>query len=489
MNEIHGKSIHLLRDLIRRRELSCREVVSAFLQRIERMDEKVRAFLEVDPSSVLEQASELDRRIAGGDPSEQRLLGIPIALKDNISTLGLRTTAGSKILEGYVPPYDATVVRRLKSAGAIVLGKTNCDEFAMGSSTENSAYFETRNPWDLSRVPGGSSGGSAAAVASCEAPGALGSDTGGSIRQPAAFCGVVGMKPTYGRVSRYGLVAFGSSLDQIGPFANNVRDCALLLEAIGGPDPRDSTCSRSPQDSCQSEFDKDIRGLRLGVPREWFGSGLHHDVETSVKEAIRCLEMAGCLVEEVSLPNTEHAIATYYVLAPAEASSNLARYDGVKFGFRSAEYQDLSSMYRKTRTEGFGREVKRRIMVGTYVLSAGYIDAYYTKAAQVRRVIAQDYRKIFDRVDALIGPTTPTLPFRLGEKTGNPLEMYLSDVYTVTANLAGVPALAVPCGFSGDGLPIGVQLQGPHFSEGRLFRLGHALERDLGVVRPALPSE
>jgi len=366
-----------------------------------------------------------------------------------------------------------------------VIGKANCDEFAMGSSTENSAYFPTRNPFDLDRVPGGSSGGSAAAVAAFQVPGALGSDTGGSIRQPAAFCGAVGLKPTYGRVSRYGLVAFGSSLDQIGPIARNVRDAAAILQVISGRDPRDSTSSDRGIDNYVAELGKDVHHLRVGVPAEWFGSGLEPRVEEKVRAAIAAIERLGCVVEEIRLPHTEYAIATYYIIAPAEASSNLARYDGVKYGYRSPRTEDLQTLYTRSRSEGFGAEVKRRIMIGTYVLSSGYYDAYYLRAGKVRTLIVRDYLDAFGKVDLLVGPTTPTLPFRLGEKTDDPLSMYLSDVYTVTANLAGIPALSLPCGFTEDGLPVGIQILGPHFGEGVILRLAHALESELALEAPA----
>jgi aspartyl-tRNA(Asn)/glutamyl-tRNA(Gln) amidotransferase subunit A len=487
MNQVCQLSIRQLRDAIKRKDLSIWEIADAFLGRIEETNNRLNAFVTVEPDSVLDQAKELDRRLSRRELKLGFLTGIPLAIKDNIVTRGLKTTCGSRILEEYVPPYDATVIRKLKKAGALFLGKTNCDEFAMGSSTENSAFSPTRNPWDLERVPGGSSGGSAAAVSAGLAPGALGSDTGGSIRQPAAFCGNVGLKPTYGRVSRYGLVAFGSSLDQIGPFGTCVQDVATILQVLAGGDANDSTSSPLPVESYLAEIRKDIKGLRVGIPAEWFGDGLDPAVENLTRSAIAEFEAMGCLLEEVSLPNTRHAIATYYIIAPAEASSNLARYDGVKYGFRSTSHSDLESMYRMTRTEGFGDEVKRRIMIGTYVLSAGYYDAYFLKASKVRTLIKQDYQDAFSRVDLLVGPTTPSLPFMLGEKTSDPLEMYLSDVYTVTANLAGIPALSMPCGFSDEGLPVGLHILGPHFQESRILRFASALESQLQVERPPLP--
>ncbi len=486
MSDIHHLSIKQLRDLIQSREASVTEITESFLKRIRQCDGKIKAFLTVQEEPALAQAAQLDRQLASGESKNGHLTGIPLAIKDNIVTQGVRTTCASRILENYIPPYDATVMSRLKESGAILLGKTNCDEFAMGSSTENSAFFPTRNPWDLERVPGGSSGGSAAAVAAGEAPGALGSDTGGSIRQPAAFCGTVGLKPTYGRVSRYGLVAFASSLDQIGPVGNSVSDVALLLQAIAGSDPQDSTSAARPVEDYVGEIDQEIKGLKIGVPKEWFGSGLDGQIEHSLRAAIKKLEGLGCSILEVSMPQTEYAISTYYIIAPAEASSNLARYDGVRYGRRSADQTDLDSMFKSTRSEGFGEEVKRRIMIGTYVLSSGYYDAYFIKASKVRTLLRNDYHEAFKKVDFLVGPTTPSLPFKIGEKKTDPLEMYLMDIYTVTANLAGIPGLSLPCGFSQEGLPIGLQLQAPYFQEARLLNLGHALEQELNVQKPKL---
>jgi aspartyl-tRNA(Asn)/glutamyl-tRNA(Gln) amidotransferase subunit A len=487
MREIYRLSIQQLRDGFRKKEFSVREVVTAFLGRIDQTNGKTGSFLTVLAEAALQEADLLDRRLRAGEMEPGPLTGVPIALKDNIVTAGVATTCGSRMLESFRPPYDATVVKRLRQAGAIILGKTNCDEFAMGSSTENSAFFPTRNPWNLERVPGGSSGGSAAAVASLQVPGALGSDTGGSIRQPAAFCGVVGLKPTYGRVSRFGLVAFASSLDQIGPLAGSAYDAALLLEAIAGHDPSDSTSAPRATGSFTADLGKELRGLRVGIPREWFGTGLDRTVESRIREALGTLEGLGCSLVELSLPHTQYAIGTYYIIAPAEASSNLARYDAVKYGFRTGEVRDLDDMYRRSRSEGFGAEVKRRIMIGTYVLSSGYYDAYYLKAGKVRTLIGEDYRQAFRQVDILVGPTTPSPPFRLGEKTEDPLEMYLSDVYTVTANLAGIPAISVPCGFTPEALPVGLQILGPHFAEALLLQVAHALEQELKLARPPLP--
>ncbi len=484
MNEICKLTIVELQRAIAQRELSAAEVCGAFLSRIEEKDPQIRAFLKVDRKGALRTAASIDDALAKGEPPGP-LAGVPIAIKDVLVTRGLETTCGSRILEGYHPPYSATAVEKLQQAGAIVLGKTNCDEFAMGSSTENSAYFATRNPWSLDRVPGGSSGGSAACVAAREAPGSLGTDTGGSIRQPAAFCGVVGIKPTYGRVSRYGLVAFASSLDQIGPFARNVRDAACLLQALAGHDPADSTTSPKPVEDYPGALTGDLKGLRIGVVREWLESSLEPEIADAVGSAVNRLEQLGCSIDEVELPHSRYAIAAYYIVAPAEASSNLARYDGVRYGFRAKSAGDLAELYRKTRTQGFGSEVKRRIMLGTYALSSGYYDAYFLQAGRVRRLIKEDFDKAFSRVDLLVGPTTPSVAFRLGEKLRDPLQMYLSDVYTVTANLAGIPGLSLPCGLNQDGLPIGLQMLAPHFEETRLLQTAHALEAELDVTTAA----
>ncbi len=460
-------------DRFRRRELDPVEVTEVYLRRIEEVDGLVGAYLTVDREGALRQAREASRRWREGEGAS--LTGVPLAIKDNICTKGLLTTCASKILGNFVPPYDATVVERLRSHGAVILGKTNLDEFAMGSSTENSGFKTTRNPWSLDRIPGGSSGGSAAAVAAHECVAALGSDTGGSIRQPAALCGVVGLKPTYGRVSRYGLVAFASSLDQIGPLSRTVRDCALLLEAIAGHDPRDSTSVPLPQEGFVDRLEEGVEGLRLGVPKEYFVEGMDPEVEGRVWEAIKVLQGLGVEVEEVSLPHTEYAIATYYIICTAEASSNLARYDGVKYGLREGE-DDLMEMYLETRSKGFGPEVKRRIMLGTYVLSAGYYDAYYRKASQVRTLIKEDFERVLERCDLIVTPTSPTPAFGLGEKVDDPLQMYLSDIFTISANLAGLPAISIPCGFNEEGLPIGLQLIGKPFDEATLLRVAHAFE-------------
>jgi aspartyl-tRNA(Asn)/glutamyl-tRNA(Gln) amidotransferase subunit A len=489
MKTITGLSIQQIRNGLKRKDFSIQEVSEAFLNQIEEIDQKIGAFLTVDRERVLADAREMDQKLSRGELKLSQLTGIPIAVKDNIITQGVRTTCASQILHNYIPPYESTVVGKLRRNGAIVIGKTNCDEFAMGSSTENSSFQITRNPWDLTRVPGGSSGGSAAAVAASMVPGALGSDTGGSIRQPAAFCGVVGMKPTYGRISRYGLVAFGSSLDQIGPITRNARDTAAILQVIAGRDSRDSTSAEQPVGNYIAEIGKDVHQLRVGVPREWISSGLDPEVRRQIEAAVSRIGSLGCEVEEIELPHTEHAIATYYIIAPAEASSNLARYDGVRYGYRSHDHVDLDEMYRKSRSEGFGEEVKRRIMIGTYVLSSGYYDAYYLKAGKVRNLIRQDYLKAFEKVDLIAGPVTPTPPFTIGEKVQDPLSMYLSDIFTVTANLAGIPGLSLPCGYSDEGLPIGIQILGPQFEEGRILRMAHALESTFIIRKPDLTRE
>ncbi|MFH1966099.1 MAG: Asp-tRNA(Asn)/Glu-tRNA(Gln) amidotransferase subunit GatA [Acidobacteriota bacterium] len=480
MKNICEMPVRTLKSTLLKREVSVRETASFFLDRVEEKDHVIKAFLTLDRDRILSDADRIDMEIKNGKLSEKSALpGIPVALKDNIISRGTRTTCGSKILGNYIPPYDATVVSSLRQEGALIFGKCNCDEFAMGSSTENSAFHPTRNPADTERVPGGSSGGSAAAVAAGFVPLSLGSDTGGSIRQPAAFCGVTGLKPTYGLVSRYGLVAFGSSLDQIGPFGNSTEDAALLLNAISGYDPHDSTSARRPAEDFTAQLNKDISGTKIGICPAWFSSGLDPEISESVKNSLAKLEGLGCTIVEINLPHSEYAIETYYIIAPAEASSNLARFDGVKYGFRSSDHTDLETMYRNTRTQGFGDEVKRRIMIGTYVLSSGYYDAYFLKASKVRNLIKQDYLEAFKKIDFIAGPTTPTPPFRLGEKTTNPLEMYLSDIYTVGANLAGIPALSMPCGKTGTGLPVGIQLQGPHFSEAGMLSVASALEAEL----------
>ncbi len=485
-SEICDLSIAQLHRAIKNRQISSVEIAEAYLRRIRSRDPKVQAFISVGADTLLDEARALDQTLASGKRELGLLTGIPLAVKDNIVTRGMRTTCGSRILEHYVPPYEATSVARLRADGGLILGKTNLDEFAMGSTTENSGFFPTRNPWDLNRVPGGSSGGSAAAVAAMEAPGALGSDTGGSIRLPAAFCGVVGLKPTYGRVSRYGLVAFASSLDQIGPLAHTARDAAMILQVVSGYDPMDSTSARRPVEDYVAALEGDVRGLRIGLPAEWFSSGLDRRIEAAVRRAAAKLEAVGCQVVEVDLPHTEFAIATYYIIALAEASSNLARYDGMRYGHRSSRIGALEETYRNSRSEGFGDEVKRRIMIGTYVLSAGYYDAYYLKASKVRTLVKEDYCRAFERADVLMGPTAPSLPFRQGDMIADPLEMYLSDVYTVTANLAGIPGVATTCAYTPEGVPIGLQLLGPHFGEGLLLRVAHVLEQELGLSKPVL---
>ena len=444
--------------------------------RIRQEDGEVGAFLTVSKERALAKAAEIDRLAAAGNPLPP-LAGVPVAIKDVMVTRDLRSTAGSRILEKFIPPYDCTAVARMEAAGAVILGKLNCDEFAMGSSNENSAYHPVRNPRDKSRVPGGSSGGSAAAVAAGMAVATLGSDTGGSIRQPASFCGVVGLKPTYGRVSRYGLIAFASSLDHIGPFARTVKEAALVLRAIAGRDTMDSTSANAPVPDYVAELDKPVQGLKVGVAKEYFGDGLDPEVRAAVEAAIQRLAELGCEVVPVSLPHTEYAIPAYYIVATAEASSNLARYDGVRYGFRVRNPRTLADMYRLTRDGGFGMEVKRRIMLGTYVLSAGYYDAYYLKAQKVRTLLTRDFEEAFAKVDVIAAPTCPTPAFRLGEKVNDPLAMYLADIYTVTANLAGIPGISVPCGESREKLPIGLQLFGKHFDEATLLRVAHAYEQ------------
>jgi aspartyl-tRNA(Asn)/glutamyl-tRNA(Gln) amidotransferase subunit A len=460
---------------LRKREVSSQELTEAVFQRISETDSIVRSYITLCRDAALAQAKQADERLKQ-KPSASPLLGIPVAVKDNLSTKGVRTTCASRILDNFIPPYDATVVARIRSAGAAITGKTNLDEFAMGSSAENSAFFSTRNPWDLERVPGGSSGGSAAAVAADQCIAALGTDTGGSIRQPAAFCGIVGLKPTYGRVSRYGIIAFASSMDQAGPMTKDVRDCALLLEAISGHDPADSTSANCPVPPYSKSLTSDIAGLRLGIPKEYFTSGLQPAVDEAIHGAIRRLENSGATVEEISLPHTDYAVAVYYVIATAEASSNLARYDGMRFGRRAAG-KDLTESYMLSRAEGFGPEVKRRIMLGTYALSAGYYDAYYLKAQKVRALIRRDFDEAFKHCDAIITPTSPTTAFKINEKIQNPLEMYLSDLCTISINLAGVPAISVPCAFNGNGLPIGMQIIGKHFDETTILRIAYAYEQ------------
>jgi aspartyl-tRNA(Asn)/glutamyl-tRNA(Gln) amidotransferase subunit A len=456
-------------------ETKAADLTTGYLERIAERNPEVNAYLSVAQETALRTAEDIDAAAGRGDPLGP-LAGIPVGIKDVIAIEGMPATAGSRILEGYRPPYTATAVRRLKEAGAVVLGKLNCDEFAMGSSNENSAYGAVRNPLAPDRVPGGSSGGSAAAVAAEMAAATLGTDTGGSIRQPASFCGVVGVLPTYGRVSRYGLIAFASSLDRIGPFARTVEDAATVLGVIAGHDPLDATSSKRPVPDYVAECSKPVEGLRVGVPAEYFAEGLDAEVKAAVEKAIESLRAQGCTITPVSLPHTRYAVPTYYVLATAEASANLERFDGVRYGYRAPDAKTLSEMYRETRERGFGREVKRRILLGTYVLSAGYYDAYYRKAQQVRRVLAEDFLKAFTKVDVIVTPTAPTPAFRIGEKTDDPVSMYLADIYTVTASLAGICGVSVPCGVSSEGLPIGAQVLGPHFGEGTVFRAARGIE-------------
>jgi aspartyl-tRNA(Asn)/glutamyl-tRNA(Gln) amidotransferase subunit A len=466
-------TIHEASRLLKEKKISSVELTRDYLERIRQLEPKVRAFVTVTDELAMEQARQADELIAAGKVSP--LTGIPIAIKDVICTRGVRTTCSSKMLENFVPPYNATVMEKLNACGAVMMGKANMDEFAMGSSTENSALFVTHNPWDLSRVPGGSSGGSAVAVASGEAVCALGSDTGGSIRQPAGFCSVVGLKPTYGRVSRYGLVAFASSLDQIGPLTQDVTDCALLLNAIAGHDKRDSTSVPEPVPDYTQCLKTDLKGLRLGIPKEYYVEGMQPEVAAAMKSAIKKLEELGANIEEVSLPHTPYVLAVYYIIAPSEASANLARYDGVKYGY-SYRGDTMWESMEKTRENGFGAEVKRRIMIGTYALSAGYYDAWYLKAQKVRTLIRREFDAVFEKCDALITPTSPTVPFKIGEKTDDPLAMYLSDICTLPINIAGVPAISIPAGFA-DGLPIGMQIISKHFREETLLRVAYAYEQ------------
>ena len=473
-------TVESTRTAIREKEFTASRLVGEFYKKITAEDPEIQAYLAICEDRALHQAERIDDLAGRGEPLPS-LAGVPVAIKDVMVTKGVRTTAGSRILENFIPPYDCTAVERLESAGAIVLGKTNCDEFAMGSSNENSAYGPVRNPRDRSRVPGGSSGGSAAAVAAGTAVAALGSDTGGSIRQPAAFCGVVGLMPTYGRVSRYGLIAFASSLDHIGPLTKTVKDAAIILRHIAGRDPLDSTSADVPVPDYEQEIGKPVKGVKLGVPKEYFGEGLDAEVKSAVEAAIQQLAADGCEIVPISLPHTSYAIPTYYVIATAEASSNLARYDGVRYGYRSKQARTLSEMYRKSRDEAFGAEVKRRIMLGTYALSSGYYDAYYLKAQKVRTLLARDFEEAFRRVDAIVTPTTPTPAFKLGEKTDDPLAMYLADIYTVVGDLVGVPGISVPCGETKSGLPIGLQILGKHFDEPTVLRLAHAVEHGMAA--------
>ena len=480
-------SIREVRDQIGQGKLSAVELCKAALSRIEALSD-LNAFLTVTGDLAMTQAEAIDRRAQSGQPLPP-LAGTTIAIKDNMVIKGVRTTAGSRILNNYLPPYTGTAVQRLIDAGVIVIGKTNCDEFAMGSSTENSAYGVVKNPWDQSRVPGGSSGGSAVAVAAGMSLAGLGSDTGGSIRQPASLSGVVGMKPTYGRVSRYGLIAFGSSLDQIGPFANSVADAAAILAVIAGHDSADSTSSSAPVPDYTAALGENIKGLRVGVPREYYGEGLDPQVRGKIEAGIKLFEGMACSIVDISLPHTEYAVPTYYLVATAEASANLARYDGVRYGFRAESTTTLKDMYSETRDQGFGAEVKRRVMLGTYALSAGYYDQYYGQAQKVRALIESDFRNAFQQCDIIATPASPTPAFRIGEKANNPLEMYLSDIYTITLNLAGVPGISIPCGLTSSGLPVGIQLVSRHFDEALLFKSAANLERAIDFrAKPPLKA-
>lgn len=485
--ELSGKTAHELRDLLEKGETSSVEITRDVFARIDSIENRVGAYVTVTPEKAMKMAEQADK-LRAADEAVSPLTGIPLAIKDNMCTAGTPTTCSSKILGKFIPPYDGTVVSRLRKQGAVFVGKANMDEFAMGSSTENSALKKTSNPWDLERIPGGSSGGSAAAVAADLCIMATGSDTGGSIRQPAAFCGVVGMKPTYGLVSRYGLVAFASSLDQIGPLTRDVEDAALFLNAMAGHDPMDSTSANIETPDFTSFIGRDIKGLRIGLPKEFFGEGADADVRESIKAAITQLESLGAETVEVELPHSDYAVATYYLCATAEASSNLARYDGAHYGFRAADADNVIDMFSRTRSQGFGPEVKRRIMLGTYALSAGFYEDFYLKALKVRTLIQRDFEKAFEKCDIIAGPTTPSAAFKFGEKTANPLEMYLSDIYTISVNLAGIPAISLPCGQSSNGLPIGLQFIAPAFEDGRLFTAAHAYEQstDWHTKKPSL---
>ena len=468
-------------------EATAEAITDAFLASIKSRDGQVKAYQFVDEAAVREQARAVDAKRKAGAPLGA-LAGVPIAIKDVLCTKGIPTTCSSKMLQNFIPPYDAHVIEKLKAADAVLIGKTNMDEFAMGSSTENSAYHTTRNPWDLERIPGGSSGGSAAAVAACEAACSLGTDTGGSIRQPASLCGIVGIKPTYGRISRYGLIAFASSLDQVGPFTHDVTDNALIMEVISGHDHRDSTSVDAPVPAYTKTLNTPVSGLTIGVAREYFGDGLDPEVEAAVRQSLKEYEKLGATIKEVSLPHSKYAVAVYYIVATAEASSNLARFDGMHYGHRTKGKNDLIATYSKSRAEGFGKEVQRRIMLGTYALSSGYADKYYHQALKVRRLIKNDFDKAFEGCDVVMGPTAPTPAFKLGEKTSDPLSMYLSDIYTISCNLAGIAGISIPCGFTKSGLPIGLQIQAPPFEEEKMLRVARMYEAvtDWHTKRPKL---
>ena len=476
LTQLYELTAHELHEKLKTREMTSAELTQSVFNRIDAVEGQIEGYITLTRETALQQAEIADAGFQRGDEMPP-LAGIPIAVKDVICTKGVLTTCGSKILGNFVPPYDATVITKLHRQGSVVIGKTNMDEFAMGSSTENSAYHITRNPWDLETIPGGSSGGSAAVVAADEAICSLGSDTGGSIRQPAALCGVVGMKPTYGRVSRFGLVAFASSLDQIGPFTKDVTDCALMLNAICGHDPMDSTSVNLPTPDYTEYLTNNIEGLKIGVPQEYFVEGMDTEVQEIVHTSVQALKECGASIEEISLPHTEYAIATYYIIAPAEASANLARYDGVRYGYRAEDADELIDMYKKTRSRGFGEEVKRRIMLGTYALSSGYYDAYYLKGQKARTLIKSDFDRAFETVDAIVAPTSPTPAFKVGERTADPLQMYLSDVLTTPSSLAGLPGISVPCGLTKGGLPIGLQILAAPFEEGKVLNVAHTFEQ------------
>ncbi|MDE6627356.1 MAG: Asp-tRNA(Asn)/Glu-tRNA(Gln) amidotransferase subunit GatA [Lachnospiraceae bacterium] len=473
---------------IKNKEISVVEATTAFLDSIEVKEKEIKAFVTVDREGALKRAKEVQKLIDDGKLTGP-LAGVPVAIKDNMCIDGMLTTCSSKILSNFVPTFTATAVEKLQAAGAVIVGKANMDEFAMGSTTETSYYGETKNPWNLERVPGGSSGGSAAAVAAEEVPYALGSDTGGSIRQPAGFCGVTGIKPTYGRVSRYGLIAYGSSLDQIGPLAKDVTDCATVLEIICGRDEKDSTSVKEAGDDFTNALVDDVKGMKIGIPKDYFGEGLDAEVKEAVMAAAKALEGKGAVIEEFDLSLVEYAIPAYYIIASAEASSNLERFDGVKYGYRTEEFSDLHNMYKKTRSEGFGAEVKRRIMLGSFVLSSGYFDAYYMKALRTKALIKQAFDKAFEKYDVILGPVAPTTALKLGESLSDPIKMYLGDIYTVSVNLAGLPGISLPCGYDSNGLPIGLQLLGKHFDEKNIIRAAYAFEQTRDYKRPAFAVE
>ncbi len=482
---MHTLTAHEIRDRIKNKEMSSQEITKAYLDRIAAVEDKVESYVTVLGDEAMEAAKEVDRKIAAGE-AIGALAGVPMALKDNLCTKDIRTTCSSKMLENFCPPYDATVVQKLKAADTVLLGKLNMDEFAMGSSTENSYFKKTKNPYDLTKVPGGSSGGSAACVSADEATFTLGSDTGGSIRQPAAFCGCVGMKPTYGTVSRYGLIAFASSLDQIGPLTKDVQDCALIYDQIVGHDSMDSTSVKKEYASFESALTGDIKGLKIGVPAEYMGEGISDPVRKAILASLESFKTLGAEYDDMHLPLNEYALPAYYMISSAEASSNLARFDGVKYGYRAEKFDDLLDLYAQTRSEGFGAEVKRGIMIGTYALSSGYYDAYYKKAQQVRTMVMQDFDKAFETYDVLVTPTAPTTAFGIGEKTSDPLQMYLADICTVSVNIGGLPAIVLPCGYDENGLPIGLQIIGKPFGEAAILNAAYALEKTITKVKPAL---